>query len=467
MLNCFSKLVSKCKPKIISIRGRIKNIREMGKNLVFLDLFDPSCNSSTQIMFKQNSNSTLLKQNLLTIGSILQVTGTPIETTSGQPTILAHNCHSLSFPITKPISWNTGLKEENSLRNRHLDLLINPESRRTFELRFKMFKFIRDYLDALGFVEVETPILSSCYSGANAEPFVVLQGETEKSNFGYDEKLYLRISPELHLKRLIIGGFERIFEIGKQFRNEAADSRHNPEFTSLELYQAYSSVNDLFEFTEQFLESLCAHLHSGRTDNGGIQFKGPYQRIDVSASLLKELGIQSLEEMNSSLVHAYLNERDIKIQANYDLAHGIEKIIEHSIERKLGIQPTFLFNHPTAISPLAKPSDRDANVAERFELFVNGMELINAYSELTNPSLQLENFKRNLRKDCDLDKSTHNSSSTVPKDLIEYCEALECGMPPTAGWGIGLDRLAMLVTSERAQIKKVILFPFLTSKKPN
>ena len=456
------KLIPSCLAPIencsnrISIRGRIKTIRQLSKKLLFLDLINSSTNSITQIMFnksKLNSQSSTDLWNKFKIGSILEIQGIPYKSPTGRETIMALNYQPLSTTITKPIVWNTGLSDENSCRNRHLDLLINWKSRQVFERRFEMFWFIRNYLNRLGFKEVETPILSSGYSGATAKPFVINQ----QTNCQEDDLLFLRISPELNLKRLIVGGFEKIYEIGKQFRNESADSTHNPEFTSLELYQAYSNVTELFSFTEQFLESICRHLNCGNSETNGIQFKGPYKRIDVTKRLLEIFQITQIQELDLDRINCFLSKWQLRCN---NLINGIEKVIEYSIERELEKEPVFLFNQPAIISPLAKPFGEGGS--ERFELFVNRMELVNAYSELTDPVLQLRNFK--LSMEMSQDESTRNEELKLSKDLVEYCEVLECGMPPTAGWGIGLDRLAMIMILGEEQIKKVILFPFLTSK---
>jgi lysyl-tRNA synthetase class 2 len=336
--------------------------------------------------------------------------------------------------------------------------MINTSSRQHLIIRSKLISRLRYFLDSRGFLEVETPILSTNIGGANANPF-----KTFSKSLNSD--LFLRISPELYLKQLIIGGFEKVYEIGKQFRNEGIDHTHNPEFTTCEFYQAYSDYQSLMNLTEELLFDLVTHLigkpiiqltnKHGQIIN--IDFTPPFKKIEIIPELEKFLNC-SLPDINNEdsipILSSHCEKYHISCPFPHTPARLFEKLMNHFIEKNC-IQPTFLYNYPEILSPLARKHDFKAGITERFELFINGSEICNAYSELNDPKEQRKRFQQQIKL-----KELGETEIQI-KDEI-FCEALEYGLPPTGGWGMGIDRFCMLLTNQ-SNIKEVISFPLTKS----
>ncbi|CAO3656817.1 unnamed protein product [Mucor hiemalis] len=357
-------------------------------------------------------------------------------------------------PCIKDIPRSSLKDPEKRFRARHLDLLVNSESARILRTRTQIIKFIRDFLDERDFLEVETPILSGMAGGANARPF-------ETHAHALDMDMQLRIAPELYLKRLVIGGMDRVYEIGKQFRNEGIDADHNPEFTTCEFYQAYGNLEGLMSDTETLLsemaKKICPNTDIVSRSGDVIDFQKPFRRINVMDRLTSELGTSlaflSQKDPLDQLV-SLCTQRGIKLSGPLTLSRVLDRLISDLIEPEC-IQPTFLYNPPLALSPLAKDTvDRNGQtVAARFELFVGGKEIVNAYEELNDPTEQRRRFRLQLQ-----DRIDGDLEAPVPDE--DFCEALEYALPPTAGWGMGVDRLVQLMTGA-THIREVLAFPVM------
>jgi len=340
--------------------------------------------------------------------------------------------------------------KELRYRNRHLDLIVNPSVKDVFIIRSEIINEIRTFLNKRNYLEVETPILQPIYGGANASPFTTFHNTL-------DEKLYLRISLELYLKKIIIGGINRVFEISKNFRNEGMDRNHNPEFTMLEFYAAYSDVYEMMKCTEAMIKTVFKKVSNSTAINfnkNKISFKNKFNVIDYFESI-KVFSKKDLFNMDSKGLHKFLKDSKIKIEKNENYGNLIDKIFSHFVEPNL-IEPTFIINFPKEISPLAKiHRDNDALV-ERFELFIGGMEIANSFTELNDPIDQLERLNAQVKLRAKGDKKAQ---------VIDYSfiEAMEIGMPPTGGVGLGIDRLTMLFTGNTS-IKDVILFPAMRTE---
>ncbi|MCB5230586.1 MAG: lysine--tRNA ligase, partial [Candidatus Cloacimonas sp.] len=323
--------------------------------------------------------------------------------------------------------------------------LLNPDHKQTFIIRAKVIKLMRDFLDKRGCIEVETPILQPLYGGANARPFI-----THHNTLNTD--LYLRIATELYLKRLIIGGFERVYEIGKDFRNEGMDRTHNPEFTMLEVYESYGDYHTMMELTEDMVSHIAEEIY-GNTDvefdGYKISLKKPWARESMIDLIEKETGFNAAD-CDLERLTAYFKENDLEIPDNANAGDLIIELFEAYVEPKL-IQPTFVTDFPKEVSPLAKSKDDNPNLVERFEIFIAGREFGNAFTELNDPIDQTERLKMQAAKK----EAGDQEANPLDKDFIE---AMEYGMPPTGGLGIGIDRLCMLLTNNTS-IKEVILFP--------
>ena len=339
--------------------------------------------------------------------------------------------------------------QEQRYRQRYVDLIVNPEVRDTFRLRSRCISYIRSYLDDQGFMEVETPMLQVIPGGATARPFITHHN-------ALDIDMYLRVAPELYLKRLVVGGFERVYEINRNFRNEGLSTRHNPEFTMLEFYQAYADFNDLMDLTETLLRGLCESVMG----SGVIHYQGsdydfgkPFRRITVFDSILEHNPEITAEQLNNPDMARQLAETfRIPVKDAWGLGKLQLEIFEARVEDKLD-QPTFITEYPTEVSPLARRLDDKPEVTERFEFFVGGRELANGFSELNDAEDQAERFKEQVReKDAGDNEAMHYDA--------DYIRALEYGLPPTAGEGIGIDRLVMLF-ADAASIRDVLLFPHM------
>jgi len=386
------------------------------------------------------------------VGDILGIKGRVFRTRRGEITVEIREFRILAKALRPlPEKWH-GLRDiDLRYRMRYLDLIVNPDVSRTFTIRSKIISSIRRYLDSLGFLEVETPTMQTIAGGANARPFVTHHN-------ALDLDLYLRIATELHLKRLIVGGFEKVYEIGRIFRNEGISSKHNPEFTSLELYQAYADYQDMMELTE----NLVAHVALEVLGTTKIEYQRqridvlpPWPRVRLLEILKEETGVDFYDLADSEAI----TETAVKLGVNLDQpSRGqlVDKLLETRIEPQL-IQPTFVKDYPVELSPLAKRMPDDPSLTYRFEAFAGGREIANAFSELNDPLEQRERFAAQVARRAQGDEEAHAMDE-------DFLMALEYGMPPTGGLGIGIDRLVMLFT-DTASIKDVILFPLMKPRR--
>jgi len=444
----------KLEGKTVSVAGRIMSLRKMGK-ASFCHLQDADGRIQAYVRRDDVGIDSYTNFKLLDIGDFLGVEGYVFKTQTGETSIHATVLTILSksirpIPIVKEKEgeeFDSFVDKELRYRNRHLDLVVNHDVKKTFIKRAKIISSIRQFLDNDGFIEVETPVLQPLYGGANARPF-----STHHNSL--DQELYLRIADELYLKRLIIGGFEKVYELAKNFRNEGIDRNHNPEFTSLEFYQAYVDYEYMMDFVEKLIRSVASAIGDQKVIWGDLN-------IDLSKSFARKPIFELLSDATSTDV-LQLNEKELisicdkfKIDTPPKLNYGqlLDLLMSKLVEPNL-IQPTFVIDYPKAISPLAK-KHRGCNpeLVERFELFIGGMEFANAFSELNDPIDQRERFENQDKLGKEGDEEAH------PVDE-NFLQAVESGMPPTGGVGIGIDRLVMLLTNNR-WIKDVILFPTL------
>jgi len=430
----------------VSLAGRITSMRTMGK-AAFLDLQDAS--GSIQALLRQNNledGFDLLKN--LDIGDHLGVRGNLIRTRTGQVTIDA-----LELTVTakgmRPLPEKYhGLRDvETRYRQRYLDLIANQdEVMPVFVLRSKVIRGIRRFLDDRGFLEVDTPVLVPVAAGAHAKPFVTHHN-------ALDQQLYLRIATELYLKRLIIGGFDKVYEIGRVFRNEGIDQDHNPEFTLLESYEAYADYNDIMEMVEQMVSTIAIEVNGSTKVAIGqdvIDFAPPWQRVSLREELEKRSGVD-LESYNDDALRQKAGEVGIDTKVLESRGRLIDKLLSTFVEPRL-IQPTFVLDYPEEMSPLAKAKPDSPGYVERFEAFAFGMEIANSYSELNDPKIQRERFETQAQ----IQRLYENEE--VDRQDDDFLTAMEYGMPPTGGLGIGIDRLVMLL-ARQPSIRDVLLFP--------
>ena len=442
---------------MVSLAGRLVALRSQGKT-TFAHLEDPS--GRIQLYLKQEflSGEYDLVM-LLDLDDHVGVTGTLFRTRTGEVTvramavsILAKSLRPLPRGKVQQTDEGTvtygGLQDpEVRYRQRYADLAVHPEVRRVFETRAEVIRWMRRFLDDRGFLEVETPILQPLYGGASARPFMTHHN-------ALDMPLYLRIADELYLKRLVVGGMERVYEIGHDFRNEGMDRTHNPEFTMLECYQAYADYTDMMELVETMVSGLVEHLSGGPgvTFNGqALDFTPPWPRVEFVGGVLEHSGIDVLSatdaEMRARLVAHGMAAEEATTLAG---ARLMDELFKEFLEPRL-IQPTFVVDYPKPLSPLAKVHREDPRLTERFELFINGKEVANAFSELNDPDDQRARFEDQARQ------RAAGDDETQPLDE-DYLRALEYGMPPTGGLGLGVDRLVMVLTGQPS-IRDVILFP--------
>jgi lysyl-tRNA synthetase class 2 len=418
------------------LAGRVMARRDMGK-LVFLDLVDRS--GRIQLLCPVDRTGPVD----VDLGDIVGATGRPARAKRGEPSLAVDELVLLA-KIKRPLPDTFhGLKDvEARYRQRYLDLLMNEETRADFELRTRMVTAIRRQLDEWGFVEVETPILQPRYGGAFAEPFVTHSNEL-------DTDLYLRIATELYLKRLIVGGLDRVYELGKDFRNESVSYKHQPEFTMVEWYEAYADYSDTMERIEQLVAAVAAEV----TGTTKVTFRG--HDVDLAGSwkrlkLVDALEAEGLWTRDEAELRQRLDERDVDTAADRSWAQLVDHALGSIVEPSL-IQPTILHDYPVELSPFARATDEDPSIVERFEYFVGGMELGNAFTEINDADEQQERFA-----------AQQSIEGGEPGDP-DYVEALSYGMPPTGGLGLGIDRLAMVLTG-RETIRDVILFPALRQR---
>ncbi len=433
--------------KTYRLYGRLVSLRPMGK-AIFGHIQDVT--AKVQIYLKRDNLGEIFEtfKREVSLGDIIEVEGKPFRTKTGELTL-----EVFSFKVLQrcrrplPEKWH-GLKDPNlRYKQRYLDLIANQKSREVFLLRSILLRKLREFFYREGFFEVETPILQPVASGANAKPFKTYHNYLQR-------ELYLRIAPELYLKRLIVGGFNRVFEVGKNFRNEGVDSSHNPEFTMVEFYVAYWDYTDLIEFTQRLMEYLIKELSLPKT----VSVKG--KRINLAPPYRKVRYFELLEKKSGRGKDFFLKDyeglkklaRELEVKNYESISHP--KLIDKVFEKLCGdelLEPTFVLDFPKVLSPLAKGHKEDKDLVERFELFIGGFEVANAYTELDDPNEQRERFLEQLKRR----EMGDEESMEMDEDFIR---ALEYGMPPTAGEGIGIDRLVMIL-SESESIKDVILFP--------
>jgi lysyl-tRNA synthetase class 2 len=436
-----------------AIAGRIVSFRDFGKT-AFAHIQDGT--GKTQVYFSKDIitvDKDLFKS--LDIGDIIGVNGVLFRTRTNELTVQAKSyvilCKSLR-PL--PEKWH-GLKDiETRCRQRYVDLIVNPHVRELFSKRSKLIKTIRNFFDDRGFIEVETPMMHQIPGGAAARPF-----KTHHNALGLD--LFLRIAPELYLKKLLVGGYEKVYEINKNFRNEGISAKHNPEFTMLEFYISYKDYNFLMDFTEELVPHVCMEINGdlrvpfGEIDEEGngemIDLSPPWPRMSMMEAMEKEgVDPEVFNDVDRAMEYARENKIDVEKKANH--AKILDEIFSKKVEPKL-IQPTFITDYPVKLSPLAKRKKNESEFVERFELFIGGREVANAFSELNDPTDQRERFEEQVKAR----EAGDEEAGFMDEDFVR---ALEYGMPPAAGQGIGIDRLFMILTNT-ASIRDVILFPQL------
>jgi lysyl-tRNA synthetase class 2 len=431
--------------------GRIMLIRRMGK-ASFFTIQDQAGQIQAFIQIKSVGEQNYDIFKLADIGDIVGVKGTIMRTKTDEITVKVTQYVHLTKALRPLPEKFHGLTDvEERYRRRYVDLIMNEESRHIALTRPKIIREMQKFLDGRGFVEVETSMLNSVLGGASARPFI-----THHNTLNRD--FYLRIATELPLKRLLVGGIERVYEIGRLFRNEGMDTRHNPEFTTVEAYQAYADIEDMFELCESLIRYLAVTvIESTKLPWGDvvIDVGSPFRRVHMVDLVKEETGIDFRKEMSFEDAVNLAKEHKIKIEKHWTgVGHIINAFFEEYCEDKL-VQPTFVYGHPKEISPLAKMS-KDPRFADRFELFVNGNEIANAFSELNNPIDQTKRFEAQL----EAKKLGDEEASDMDEDFVE---ALEYGMPPAGGIGIGIDRLVMLLLNQTS-IREVILFPTMRDK---
>ncbi|MDD5558484.1 lysine--tRNA ligase [Candidatus Methylomirabilis sp.] len=432
----------------VAIAGRLISLRHHGK-VTFAHLQD--CSGRMQLYLSQDTLGAKAYDfcKKLDVGDYLGVEGQLFRTRTGELTVRARTVQLLSKSLRPlPEKWHGLTDVETRFRQRYLDLIVNRQVADAFRTRSRLIAEIRRFLDSRGFLEVETPMMQAMAGGAMARPFVTHHN-------ALDLTLYLRIAPELYLKRLVVGGFDRVFEINRNFRNEGISTQHNPEFTMLEFYQAYADYRDLMAMTEAMLAHLAKEITGDQevTYQGQrISFAPPWPRLTLEEALVTLAGLDAEALKTEEGLSALAGRHGVNIAPGWGRGKVLAELFDTLVESKL-LQPTFIIDFPTELSPLAKATQGEPTTVQRFELFVGGMEIANAYSELNDPREQRARFLDQLRQRDQGDLEAHGLDE-------DYLRALEYGMPPTAGEGIGIDRLAMLFT-DSASIRDVILFPLL------
>ena len=432
--------------KEVTLAGRVMSKRGHGK-ISFMDIQDMKGRIQILSKIDELGEEAYKIISYLDMGDIVGVEGEVFKTQSGEISIKAKKLTLLSKSLQiLPEKWH-GLKDPDlRYRQRYVDLIVNPEVKETFLLRNKIIKKIREFLDNLGYLEVETPILGNIAGGANARPFL-----THHNALNID--MSLRIANELYLKRLIVGGFDKVYEMGKMFRNEGMDTRHNPEFTNIELYEAYADYNDMMEITENLVAYVAKEVlgttkveYQGKT----IDFTPPWKRIKMQDAVKEHTGVDFDKINTDEEAIEVAKEHKLEIKPGMTRGHVISEMFEEFCEQYMD-QPTFIICHPVEISPLAKRNPDDPRITNRFEAFANCWEIANAFSELNDPIDQRERFEEQLRQ------KEYGDDEAHPMDE-DFLNAIEVGLPPTGGLGIGVDRLIILLTNQ-ASIRDVIFFP--------
>ena len=435
----------------VTIAGRIMFIRKMGK-ASFFSIQDKTGKMQVYISINDVGEETYNLFKTADIGDIVGVTGKVMKTKTGELTVkcleYTHLVKALR-PLPEKFHGLTDIEER--YRRRYVDLIMNEDSKKTAFLRPRIIRCIQNYMDGLGFVEVETPVLTTLLTGASARPFCTHHN-------AQDLDMYLRIALELPLKRLLVGGMEAVYEIGRVFRNEGMDTRHNPEFTEMEAYLAYSNLDGMMDMTEGMFQTIAREVFGRMTFNwcgNEINLEGPWKRISMVEAIKEQTGIDFKKDMSVEEALKLAEEHHIEVEEHEkSFGHIVNLFFEKYVEETL-IQPTFLYGHPIEISPLTKKNPDDPRFVDRFELFIGGKEFANAYTELNDPIDQLERFENQIKER----ELGNDEANDIDMDFIE---ALEYGMPPAGGIGYGIDRLCMLFT-ESDSIRDVILFPTMKS----
>ena len=435
-----------------TVAGRIMFIRKMGK-ASFFSIQDKTGKIQVYISINDVGEESYQLFKTADLGDIVGVYGKIMKTQTGELTIkclkYTHLVKALR-PLPEKFHGLTDIEER--YRRRYVDLIMNEEAKRVAFIRPKIIRCIQNFMDNRGFTEVETPVLTTLLTGASARPFVTHHNTQ-------DLDMYLRIALELPLKRLLVGGMEAVYEIGRVFRNEGMDPKHNPEFTLMEAYLAYSDLNGMMDMTEAMYQEIANKVFNRTVFNwcgNEINLEGPWKRISMTDAIKEKTGIDFKEKITLEEAKALAHTHNIEVEEHFTVGHIINAFFEKYVEETL-IQPTFLYGHPIEISPLTKANKEDPRFVDRFELFIGGKEFANAYTELNDPMDQLERFEEQL-KERDLGNDEANDID------MDFIEALEYGMPPAGGIGYGIDRLCMLFT-ESESIRDVILFPTMKERK--
>lgn len=432
----------------VKIAGRIMTKRGKGK-AGFAHIQDLTGQMQIYVRKDAIGDEAYEEFNHADLGDIIGITGTVFKTNVGELSVKVSEFTFLTKALRPLPDKFHGLKDvEERYRKRYVDLITNQESRNTFITRSKIIQSMRRYLDSHGYLEVETPMMHTIAGGASARPFVTHHN-------ALDMELFMRIAIELHLKRLIVGGLEKVYEIGRVFRNEGVSTRHNPEFTMIELYEAYADYNDIMNLTENLIAHICQEVNGTTVIPYGeyqVDLTPKWKRVHMVDAVKEVTGVDFWKHMTKEEAQALAKEHGIEVNEHMEFGHVVNEFFEQKVEETL-IQPTFVYGHPVEISPLAKKNEEDSRFTDRFELFIVGREHANAFTELNDPIDQRQRFEAQLKE-----KEQGNDEAHEMDD--DFIEALEYGLPPTGGLGIGVDRLVMLLTNSPS-IRDVLLFPYM------
>ena len=435
----------------VRMAGRIMQKRTMGK-AAFAHIQDLTGRIQIYVRLDAVGETAYEIFNLLDIGDLIGVTGSVFKTKTGETSVKVGRLEVLTkslYPLPEKFH---GLKDvETRYRQRYVDLIVNPEVKETFITRSRIISAIRRYLDERGYLEVETPTMHAIAGGAAARPFITHHN-------ALDMQLYMRIAIELHLKRLIVGGMEKVYEIGRVYRNEGISTRHNPEFTMLELYEAYADFTDIMDLTEQLISHVAQEVLGSTVvtyQGQEVNLAAPWRRVSMVEAIRDEVGIDFTRHMTDEEARDLARKHQVPFEPHMTFGHIVNQFFETFVESKL-IQPTFVYGHPVEISPLARKNEQDPRFTDRFELFIVGREHANAFTELNDPIDQRQRFEQQLQEKAEGNEEAHEMDE-------DFIRALEYGMPPTGGLGIGIDRLVMLLT-DSPSIRDVLLFPLMRDK---